>query len=509
MYKWNMEGYTYEQLTYEAPFSDYAEREPATGYSTVNDPGEEILFCRYSIENTNGPLHYVDAQGNPQIQEDAGRFNGSVNDHPSNWYALRGHWEIDSLAAEGDCNLVLCDDSSILLHGSVSIAPGRSLTIWAQREGTGSLTVKQKYADQVEFCGSGIDVPIGASLTVNGGNLLVYGGYDDAAIGSLHNYPSGSITINGGHVEASKLSYQIDGEWVALEGGAGIGGGNGAQNGPITINGGTVKALGGRISPGIGGCGSECDTIIINGGSVYALGGDGGAGIGGSKGAQNGPITINGGIVEARAGDKDYVCGGAGIGAGEMASQSGTITINGDEVYAFAISGAGIGGGDDGSGGSVTINGGTVIATAGKSSARSIGAGDGCGSSGSIILYDNAQVTYGHLDSEGDVVEEATAYGPDAATFCKGKQFSAIMPGPCNVIFDVGGHGTAPQPQTVQAGETVKEPADPAAEGYYFAGWFTDESRQTPYDFSTPVNTLTLTLYGKWLEKYPLTIIAE
>ena len=648
MYKWNMEGYTYEQLTYEAPFSDYAEREPATGYSPVNDPGEEILFCRYSIENTNGPLHYVDAQGNPQIQEDAGRFSGSLNDHPGNWYALRGQWEIDSLMAEGDCNLVLCDDSSILLHGAVSIDPGSSLTIWAQREGTGSLTVKQKYADQVEFCGPGIDVPIGASLTVNGGNLLVYGGYDDAAIGSLHNYPSGSITINGGHVEASKQSYQIDGEWVTLEGGAGIGGGDGAQNGPITINGGTVKALGGRIAPGIGGYGSACDMITINGGSVYALGGDGGAGIGGGKGRQNGPITINGGIVEARAGDRDFVCGGAGIGGGEMASQGGAITINGGEVYAYAISGAGIGGGgtndgnnngydgadiiitdgmvfamsqtgagiggggaeagggggdggnvtidggvvfalstdkgagigggndgnggtvtinggyvtatggylnynyweiglskfapspaealnfasvvnyclaglifsgkyggagigggDDGSGGSVTINGGTVIATAGKSSAQSVGKGDGGSSSGSIMLYDNAQVTYGHLDSEGDVVEEATAYGPDAATFCKGKQFSAITPGPCSVIFDVGSHGTAPQPQTVQAGETVKKPADPAAEGYYFAGWFTDESRQTPYDFSTPVNTLTLTLYGKWLEQYTLTITEE
>ena len=61
----------------------------------------------------------------------------------------------------------------------------------------------------------------------------------------------------------------------------------------------------------------------------------------------------------------------------------------------------------------------------------------------------------------------------------------------------------------MQAGETVKKPADPAAEGYYFAGWFTDESRQTPYDFSTPVNTLTLTLYGKWLEQYTLTITEE
>ena len=493
MYKWNMEGYTYEQLTYEAPFSDYAEREPATGYSPVNDPGEEILFCRYSIENTNGPLHYVDAQGNPQIQEDAGRFSGSLNDHPGNWYALRGQWEIDSLMAEGDCNLVLCDDSSILLHGAVSIDPGSSLTIWAQREGTGSLTVKQKYADQVEFCGPGIDVPIGASLTVNGGNLLVYGGYDDAAIGSLHNYPSGSITINGGHVEASKQSYQIDGEWVTLEGGAGIGGG-GTNDGNNN--------------------GYDGADIILTDGMVFAMS-QTGAGIGGGNDGNGGTVTINGGYVTATGGYLNYNYWEIGL---SKFAPSPAEALNFASVVNYCLAGlifsgkyggAGIGGGDDGSGGSVTINGGTVIATAGKSSAQSVGKGDGGSSSGSIMLYDNAQVTYGHLDSEGDVVEEATAYGPDAATFCKGKQFSAITPGPCSVIFDVGSHGTAPQPQTVQAGETVKKPADPAAEGYYFAGWFTDESRQTPYDFSTPVNTLTLTLYGKWLEQYTLTITEE
>ena len=280
-----------------------------------------------------------------------------------------------------------------------------------------------------------------------------------------------------------------------------------SQGEAITINGDEVYAYG-ISGAGIGGGGTDDGNnngydgadVIITDGMVLAVS-QTGAGIGGGNDGNGGTVTINGGYVAATGGYLNYNYWKIGL---SKFAPSAANALNSAYVVDYFLAslifsgkygGAGIGGGDDGNGGSVTINGGTVIATAGKSSARSIGAGDGGGSSGSIVLYDNAQVTYGHLDSEGDVVEEATAYGPDASTFCKGKQFSAIMPGPCNVIFDVGGHGTAPQPQTVQAGETVKKPADPAAEGYYFAGWFTDESRQIPYDFRTPVNTLTL--YGK------------
>lgn len=67
------------------------------------------------------------------------------------------------------------------------------------------------------------------------------------------------------------------------------------------------------------------------------------------------------------------------------------------------------------------------------------------------------------------------------------------------VSFDVQGHGTAPESQTVNDGETATEPTAPTAEGWTFGGWYTDAACTAEYDFATPV-TVNLTLYAKWTE---------
>ncbi len=385
MYMLLVDGYMYEQLTYEAPFPEWCSREPAVGVSFANNPGQEIPFCLYSVEDLNGPLHYCDGDGNPCVQEEYTLFTGGFDlETPGGWYALRGNWNLEALVAYGDCHLVLCDDSSVYFGTGITIVPGSSLTIWPQTEGNGRVTVMQRYGSTIEICGPGIDVPEGASLTINGGRYLIYGGYDDAAIGSCSGTNSGSITINGNHtyIEARADACKIGGEWYGLECGAAIGGGDDGTSGPITINGGVIKAYGGRESAGIGGGnGAPNGPIIINGGEIYAEGGSyGGAGIGAGNDSSNGPITINGGVVEAHYGEADILCGGAGIGAGEHAHQNGAITINGGEVYAYAASGAGIGGGgcDSGDGGGydgkdVIITDGCVVAVS------NIGAGIGGG----------------------------------------------------------------------------------------------------------------------------------
>ena len=66
------------------------------------------------------------------------------------------------------------------------------------------------------------------------------------------------------------------------------------------------------------------------------------------------------------------------------------------------------------------------------------------------------------------------------------------------VTFDVQGHGTAPEAQQIKYGDTATEPAEPSAEGYSFAGWFTDSECTSEYDFSTPL-TEDITLYARWL----------
>lgn len=67
------------------------------------------------------------------------------------------------------------------------------------------------------------------------------------------------------------------------------------------------------------------------------------------------------------------------------------------------------------------------------------------------------------------------------------------------VTFDSNG-GSDVAKQTVTSGEKVNKPADPAREGYEFAGWYTDSKLTTAYDFSSKV-TKSITLYAKWTEK--------
>ena len=67
------------------------------------------------------------------------------------------------------------------------------------------------------------------------------------------------------------------------------------------------------------------------------------------------------------------------------------------------------------------------------------------------------------------------------------------------VTFNANGHGKAPAAQTVTSGKKAKKPADPAAKGYVFGGWFTTKEckKGTEYNFNTAV-TKNITLYAKW-----------
>lgn len=67
------------------------------------------------------------------------------------------------------------------------------------------------------------------------------------------------------------------------------------------------------------------------------------------------------------------------------------------------------------------------------------------------------------------------------------------------VKFDAQG-GSATGDQTPASGSTVTKPADPARDGYTFAGWYTDEACTKAYDFSAAV-TADMTLYAKWTKK--------
>lgn len=158
---------------------------------------------------------------------------------------------------------------------------------------------------------AGIEVPVGASLTIeeqaaNGGTLTAYGGSGSstggAGIGSAGvvntgDPGGGNVTINGGQVEAY-------GGTGTVAGGAGIGSG-GNQNGS----------------------GNSAGAVVINGGWVTATGGTGtrgGAGIGGGGGSSGGNVSIFGSGTSVTATGAN---GGRDIGSGSGGSSGGFLTV--------------------------------------------------------------------------------------------------------------------------------------------------------------------------------------
>ena len=65
------------------------------------------------------------------------------------------------------------------------------------------------------------------------------------------------------------------------------------------------------------------------------------------------------------------------------------------------------------------------------------------------------------------------------------------------VSFNLGAHGTAIAAQDVTVGSTATQPADPAAPGFIFNGWYTNAALTTPANFTDPITTNT-TLYAGW-----------
>ncbi|WP_166996842.1 InlB B-repeat-containing protein [Paramicrobacterium fandaimingii] len=75
------------------------------------------------------------------------------------------------------------------------------------------------------------------------------------------------------------------------------------------------------------------------------------------------------------------------------------------------------------------------------------------------------------------------------------------------VAFDTQG-GTSLDGQTVEFGDPVTTPGDPTRDGYTFAGWTTDATGGTPWNFGTPVSE-DLTLYAQWNEDATVTPPAD
>ena len=293
---------------------------------TVEVTADTAVSAVWGLE----PVYYIDAHGVRQgpvtdytlVTETTEDWNRSGSD--SGWYVVRGTVEINT--HEGarvrvnntGVNLILCDGATLIAPWGITVNAGTGLTIWAQSKG-------------------------GAKGALIADCSRIFWEDNYSAIGGF-GVSCGTITINGGYIEAAGGSA-----------GAGIGSaGRGSTGGTITINAGNVYAYGGGAGAGIGGSfHGGGGTTVINGGYVSARGGEGSAGIGGGANGPGGTITITGGEVYAVGGSgdngdwstTDTFQAGAGIGGGGARTWSniqtpinaggGTITITGGNVYAF------------------------------------------------------------------------------------------------------------------------------------------------------------------------------
>ena len=254
------------------------------------------------------------------------------------------------ITCEGDATIVLSGNNTV--HGFVAVYPGifvpsgKTLTI----QGAGSLTaIGGLHAAGIGSGGIGSG-GIGSlsdgncgNIIINGGTVNATGGGAAAGIGCGFGKNCDSVIINGGKVTAvggecivtnKAVNYNNFSGVAVTSGygtaaGAGIGSGLWSVCGSITINGGVVNATGATAAAGIG-CGGyrltsgwaneliKCGDITINGGMVYAKAGFSAAGIGSGRVSSSsgrhscGDIIINGGVVLVDGGGS-Y---GVGIGAG-------------------------------------------------------------------------------------------------------------------------------------------------------------------------------------------------
>lgn len=347
---------------------------------------------------------YLDENGEDQpIPDGVIEVTDRTTSLGDGWYIVRGtvgDINLIPMSVAGTVHLILADGCMLKTEG-ITVNDGVSLTIYAQP------VVSKAGEWNISSLTTAINCD-GGTVTINGGKIEAsgYGASDIAGT-------NGTITINGGIVNATNSG--IDGGMceIFINGGTvtatGAEDAAGISSDSITINGGTVTATGGDgmapvQSGGAGIAGGADSTVTITGGTVTATGGLYSAGIGGSDGGAGGNIKITGGDVTATGGQD-----GAGIGGGR-GGNGGTIKID-DTTGTTVVTAtggedsAGIGGGNSGNGGTITIDGGTVTATGGAATGQSGGAGIGGGyhGSGGEIAINGGHVTASCVDSGGGV----------------------------------------------------------------------------------------------------------
>lgn len=286
------------------------------------------------------------------------------------WYVVQEDVTIDNTVTfTGDVRLILCDGATLTVNsatedGNAIMNSGSgSLTVYAQSTGENAGALKATAQK-----GSAI-LADGCAVTVNGGKVTATMGADDGNGYAGIDVKNGSLTINGGVVNAS-----VTGFYIGIR----------AEKAPVTINGGSVTVEG-----NLGGINLNSTVMTMNGGSLAANSGMF-YGIGGSEAS----LAITGGTVTTESGF-------TGINADTVSISGGDLTIkNGINAnYDVSISGGDVTIKKGISGNNVSISGGSVKIDSADSAA--IFANETVTISGGAV--EATGQTYGIMTWNGDV----------------------------------------------------------------------------------------------------------
>lgn len=232
--------------------------------------------------------------------------------------------------------IIIKENAKVMLKDVVLAAPTSEVNT-IEIQGTAMLLLSGTNEIKGSLGGCPLAVTSG-TLTINGTNsdklTLIGGNGEKNCTGCLGLSNGASLIINGGNIIADG-SKTTDGSGI---GSYFTGWYDSGQCGSITINGGIVEASGGKNSAGIGTGGASdtctCGDIIITGGDIKATGNV----------------------------DYTYIYGGVGIGSGSY-GRCGNITISGENtvVTATANNQNSIGAGYNGNCGTVTIKAGATV----------------------------------------------------------------------------------------------------------------------------------------------------
>ena len=208
----------------------------------LGSTGAKTFYAKFVP--SRAPATYIDADGVEQTAplcitiDDADPETYAFED--GGWYVVKSDATFTStlsIPAGASINLILADGASLTVtatgtsgdsrfYPGIAVPENSSLTIYAQGEGTGTLSA------------TGADRGAGIGGSGNGGNC-------------------GAVTINGGNITATGKQY------AAGIGGAGNSGGTGGAGGVVTVNGGTVTATGGTSAIGGGRNNNDQGTLTV------------------------------------------------------------------------------------------------------------------------------------------------------------------------------------------------------------------------------------------------------